>query len=183
MNSELTETVLVFYAGLFDALFFQPFAAAIPDPTRRRKTQRQIEDAADAAAQSLIRFFTHQDIGDAQREAVLQALSPLAQGISLDLIAHAGVLPETLLETYLAQYPLPSDLERQQLGPVYRVALHGVLQVLTLVGPIMAEWRKLNFSSTFELLQRVIDRLNRISEQLGKFPSCSVFANSLTFVL
>ncbi len=35
-----------------------------------------------------------------------------------------------------------------------------------LVGPVMAEWRKLNFSSTFELPRRVVNRLNQISEQL-----------------
>jgi hypothetical protein len=30
----------------------------------------------------------------------------------------------------------------------------------------MAEWQKLNFSTTFELPRRVVNRLNQISEQL-----------------
>lgn len=31
------------------------------------------------------------------------------------------------------------------------MALHSIVQVLMLVGPVMAEWQKLNFSSTFAL--------------------------------
>jgi NACHT domain len=45
--------------------------------------------------------------------------------------------------------------------------MHSVLQVLLLVGPVMAEWQRLSFSSTFELPRRVVSRLNQISEQLG----------------
>jgi hypothetical protein len=36
-----------------------------------------------------------------------------------------------------------------------------------LVGPVMAEWQKLNFSSTFELPRRVVNRLNEISDQIN----------------
>jgi hypothetical protein len=34
-----------------------------------------------------------------------------------------------------------------------------------LVDPVMAEWRRLSFASTFEMPRRVVNRLNRISAQ------------------
>ena len=60
----------------------------------------------------------------------------------------------------------PEPLVQSNQDAVYRIALHSVLQVLMLVGPVIAEWHKLSFSSTFEILRRVANRLNRISNRL-----------------
>jgi hypothetical protein len=66
----------------------------------------------------------------------------------------------------MADMPCPVEVQQAGHDAIYRVALHSVVQVLMLVGPVMAEWQKLNFSKTFEMPRRVVNRLNQISEQL-----------------
>jgi NACHT domain len=52
-----------------------------------------------------------------------------------------------------------------------------------LVGPLMHEWQKLHFATTFELLRRVVGRLNQISEQLDALGSSAQQAADESFEL
>ncbi|MFY9574010.1 MAG: NACHT domain-containing protein, partial [Blastocatellia bacterium] len=82
-------------------------------------------------------------------------------------ISNPNVTPEAVVKDLLEEsVSIPEAVRKQEQESVYRVALHTVVQVLMLVGPVMLEWEKLHFSSTFELLRRVVNRLNAINEQL-----------------
>src|SRR5262249_36775166 len=72
-----------------------------------------------------------------------------------------------LVAEILPKVPCRRGDEEPAVGAIYREAIHSVIQVLLLVGPVMAEWQKLRFSTTFELPRRVVGRLNQISEPLG----------------
>ena len=84
----------------------------------------------------------------------------------LDDVSNPNITPESIVEDLLPELPLPEAVKRTEQEAVYRVALHSIVQVLMFVGPVMAEWSKLNFSSIFELLRGVVNRLNQISQQL-----------------
>jgi hypothetical protein len=87
--------------------------------------------------------------------------------LSLDRIANAGVTPEAVVAEVIPKLPCAAADTQPAVGAIYREAVHSVVQVLLLVGPVMAEWQKLGFSTTFELPRRLVGRLNQISEQLG----------------
>ena len=48
---------------LFERIFSEPFRQRIPDPIRRKAVIRQIDESADAALQSLTRFFLRTTAG------------------------------------------------------------------------------------------------------------------------
>ena len=48
------------------------------------------------------------------------------------------------------------------------MALEAVIQVLSLIGPEAAEWKRTKFSREYELLERVVDRLNQISSRMAQ---------------
>ena len=53
-------------------------------------------------------------------------------------------------QALLKRLPVPKSVQKTNNEATYRVALHSVVQVLMFVGPVMAEWQKLGFSSTFQ---------------------------------
>jgi hypothetical protein len=166
----LTATVLDqtvdFYYRIFDAIFSNPFRSRIVERLRRDAVVRQVEEAAAAASQSLTRFFLNEHLLETDVAAILTSLMALGEQLQLDNIANPNVSPEHVVQDFLNKLPCPDSLATAGSGAVYRVALHSVVQVLMLVGPVMAEWQKLNFSSTFELPKRVVGKLNDISQQL-----------------
>ena len=93
----------------------------------------------------------------------LDGLARLGHWIELDLINNPNLAPEVLAESFDGDNPCPNEIKRADAEPLYRVALEAVVQVLLLVGPVMGQWRKVGFSREFELLDRVIDRLNSVS--------------------
>jgi hypothetical protein len=166
MHRAIVEQVVEFCGSLFGHVFSKRFAAGIADPLRRNAVVRQVEESADAASQSLTRFFLNEQLSEAQVVAILGGLAALCDRLSLNDIANPNVTPEKVAEHLLTDLPCPEGLRAQGLEAVYRVTLHSLVQVLMLVGPVMAEWQKLGFSSTFELPRRVVNRLNQISEQM-----------------
>jgi hypothetical protein len=167
MHGPIDDQMVDFFHGLFDAIFSEPFRVRIKERLKRNQVIRQVEEAADAASQSLTRFFLNEQLTEAQVASVLGSLSPLAELLSLDRVANASVTPESLVAELVPQLPCRAGDDQPAVGAIYREAMHSVVQALLLVGPVMAEWQKLNFSSTFELPRRVVARLNQISEQLG----------------
>ena len=166
MPSPIDEQVVDFFDALFGAIFSEPFSERIPERLKQRAVVRDVEESADAASQSLTRFFLNEQLTEAQVTDVLNGFAVLPDLLVLNDISNPNVTPESVVENLLPELSPPEPVSRTNLEAVYRVALHSIVQVLMLVGPVMAEWRKLNFSSAFELLRRVVNRLNQISEQL-----------------
>jgi hypothetical protein len=177
--SDLTDQVVDFHNALFGEIFFDPFRARIRERRRRDAVERQIEEAASAASQSLERFLVSQQLAPEHAECILGGLSAMAGGLSLERIANPYTAPETIVEELLR---LPAcSLALDEAGKsghatVYRVALHSVVQALMQIGPVMAEWQNIGFPATFELSNRIIARLNQISEQLGVLGSAGAEA-------
>ena len=166
MSTSIAEQVIDFYEGLFRRIFSDAFRPKISDRLKYNAVARQVEEAADAASQSLTRFFRHQNVTEQQTADLLHGFAALADLLKLDDIANPNVTPESKVDELLKHLPVPEPVLQNRHDTIYRVALHSVVQVLMLVGPVMAEWQKLGFSSTFELPRRIVGRLNQISEQL-----------------
>lgn len=125
-----------------------------------------MEEAADAASQSLARFFLNERLTEEQVGDVLGGLSTLGDKLALDDVSNPNVTPEAVVVRLLPELPCPEAVRQASHDAVYRLALHSAVQVLMLVGPVMAEWRKLTFSTTYELPRRVVNRLNQIAQQM-----------------
>lgn len=166
MPSSVDDQVLDFYAGLFDLLFSEPFRGRISELRKLKPVIRQVETAADAASSSLTRFFLNQKLSEANVEDILRGFAAIGELLELENIANPNVTTEEIVENVLSRLPCPQTVQQTH-GAVYRLALYTVVQVLMLVGPVMAEWQKLNFSSTFELPGRVVNKLNEISDQIN----------------
>jgi len=162
MREAIAGQVIDFYAKVFGRLFSRPFRTQIADPLKRRAVVRQVEEAADAASQSLTRFFLSQKLREREVGAALEDIARPLGRLKPEDVANPNVTPEAVVGRLLAARPA----RQGALGPVSAVALHSAVQVLMLVGPVMAEWQKLNFSSGFELPGRLVSRLNQISAQL-----------------
>lgn len=166
MPEPIVDQVVDFHADLFERIFAEPFRPRISERLRRNAVDRQIGEAADAASQSLSRFFLNQQLTPSEVADLLAGLKALGDLLDLERVSNSNVTPESVAEELLGDFPLPEAVRQAGNEAVCRIALHSVVQVLMLVGPVMAEWQKLGFSSTFELPRRVVNRLNQISEQL-----------------
>jgi energy-coupling factor transporter ATP-binding protein EcfA2 len=167
MPSSIDDQVLDFYGELFERLFSEPFRKILTADRRRLNVViRQVEDASDAASSSLTRFFQNQKLGVDIVEEMLTGFKPMGELLSLSGISNPNVTTEEVVEGLLESLPYPQTVHQTN-EAVYRLALYTVVQVLMQVGPVMAEWQKLNFSGTFELPRRVVNRLNEISEQIN----------------
>ncbi len=166
MALPIEDQVVGFFDAFFGSVFSAPFQARITQPLKRRALVRQVEEAADAASQSLTRFFVNQQLAEAEVEEILGGFSRLGELLDLERVGNPNVTPEEVAAQLLEELPCSTGLAEAGHGAVYRVALHSVVQVAMLVGPVMAEWQKLGFASTYELPRRVVSRLNEISQQL-----------------
>lgn len=166
MPSSIPDQVIDFYGTPFDHIFSDSFRSRINERLKRNAVLRQVQEAADAASQSLTRFFSNERLNEQQVIRLLEGFALLGDRLKLSDIANPNVSPEARVEALLVEMPCPEVVRQAGHDAAYRVALHSVVQVLMLVGPVMAEWQKLSFSSTFELPRRVVNRLNQISEQL-----------------
>jgi hypothetical protein len=167
MPPSIDDQVLDFYGELFERLFSEPFRKILTADRRRLNVViRQVEDASDAASSSLTRFFQNQKLGVDIVEEMLTGFKPMGELLSLSGISNPNVTTEEVVEGLLESLPCPQTVHQTN-EAVYRLALYTVAQVLMQVGPVMAEWQKLNFSGTFELPRRVVNRLNEISEQIN----------------
>lgn len=166
MPTPIVDQVVDFYYALFESVFSEPFRPRVAERLRRDAVTRQVAESAAAASQSLTRFFVNLELDETQVGGVLTGFAPLRERLKLADIANSNIPPESLVENLLVHLPCPRKVQEAGNDAAYRVALHSVVQVLMHVGPVMAEWQKLEFSSTFELPRRIVQRLNQISEQL-----------------
>ena len=169
--SSIDEQVIDFYYELFDHIFTQPFRPLIRERLRKDAVARQVEEAAGAASQALTRFFVSEQLTVQQVTAILGGFRPLSRVIKLPDIANPNRTPEALVEHLLQNHACPAELNEAGSDAVYRVALHLTVQVLMLVGPVMTEWQRLTFSTTYEMPRRIVTQLNQITEGLKAFSS------------
>ncbi|MFN8634032.1 MAG: NACHT domain-containing protein [Chloroflexota bacterium] len=166
MAASIEDQVVDYFQRLFSRLFGEPFSARLADQRlRRNAVLRQVDESADAASEALTRLFLNREIPADDVESLLQTIEAASDHLTADELTNSLVVPETIVEDLLDR-ALASDGRAVHDDSLYRVALHTVVQVLTLVGPVMAEWQKLSFSSTFELPRRIVNRLTQIGEQL-----------------
>lgn len=166
IHQPIADQVIGFFASHFERIFSDPFRSAIPDLLRRRGVLRQVDESADAASQSLTRLLINEQLSNAEASHLLQGLEPSIAALNLERIANPNISPEALVVELLKDHPPSIQLTEIQQA-LLRVALHSIVQVMTFVGPVMAEWQKLNFSDSFELPKKIVERLNRISEQMN----------------
>lgn len=166
MSNQIVDQVVDFYYALFERIFSDSSRPRIVERLKRDAVIRQVQDSAGAASQSLTRFFLNEQLTQEQVAGILDGFATLCDQLKLSDIANPNVTPETIVDNLLAYLPCPETVRQAGQDAIYRVALHSVVQVLMLVGSVMAEWQKLNFSNTFELPRRVVNRLNQIGEQL-----------------
>lgn len=165
-RDDIENRIIDLFAALFEQLFTSPFTAKIESRLRRNQVTRTIEEAADAASQSITRLLLNERLALPQVDALVASYADLGDHLELDTIGNANVAPESIVETLPPHLRTPALGGDERLASIYRVALHGIVQAVTLIGPVMAEWRRVGFSTTFEVLRRVVDRLNRMSQQL-----------------
>ena len=171
MTSAVDNLVFDFYDELFASIFSNPFREEISDRRKSKKVIHQVEDAADAASKSLTRFFEYQKLDESQATAILDCFEQIADLLTIEDVANSNIPTEEIVADLLTKLPCPDQLQESH-AAVYRLALHTIIQVLMQVAQVMAEWQKLNFAETFELIRSVVNRLNEISRQVeaqGKF--------------
>lgn len=169
--SSIDEQVIDFYYELFDRIFTQPFRPTIKERLRRDAVSRQIEEAAGAASQAAIRFFLSEQLTEQQVTRILRGFIHLYDLIKLEDVANPNRTPEALVDEILKRHPCPTAVSEVGSEVIYRVALNLTVQVLMLVGPVMTEWQRLSFSSTYEMPRRIVTQLNQITEGLKAFAS------------
>lgn len=183
MSASIEDQVVDFYYSLFETIFTEPFRSKIPERLKRDAVTRQVQDAAGAASQSLTRFLLNERLTSEEAASLLEGFGPLHHLLKLDDISNPNIPPENVVDELLPRLPCPSDVKDAGKEAVYRLALHSIVQVLKLVGPVMAEWEKLNFSGSYEPSRRIINKLNRISEQLGALGTAGQAARDETYEL
>jgi hypothetical protein len=109
----------------------------------------------------------NEQLTEAETANIINGYSELPALLTLETIGNPNLAPESVVDDLLKKKSCPKTVRRTRHEAVYRVGLHSLVQALMLVGRVMAEWQRLNFSSTFELPRRVIDQLNAISEQIN----------------
>jgi hypothetical protein len=66
MASSIEDQVVDFYHELFEQVFSERFRPQIAERIKRNAVIRQIDEAADAASQSLTRFFVNEQLTEIQ---------------------------------------------------------------------------------------------------------------------
>jgi len=166
VQPNIDDQVIDFYETLFTRMFIDPLAGEIEGTRRLRAVQRALGELADASSQSLARFLVNENVPADVVPEVLGAYQPIAEHLHLADVGNPNVSPESLAVEVLKELAYPAPLDNETGRAVFRVGLHLIVQVLTLVGPLVNEWRRQKFGTGFELIGRVAVKINRMSETL-----------------
>lgn len=167
IEEKITDLVVDYFYDIFDKIFTERFQLEKTHRIKRDKVIRSIQDSALASSQSLIRFFINSQLSEKQASGILNGLKNLPACISLDDISNPNVTPESIVGDLLDKMPCSRGAKKQKLDALHRTTLHSIVQVLMFVGPILVQWQRLHFSSSFELPRRLDNRLNQISKQMN----------------
>lgn len=161
-----TNDLLDFHATLFERVFVQPLTARIKDPLRLRAVRRQIEDAADAASQWLGRFFKQRRLSIKETQAILKGLLPMGGALALAELGNPNIAADTLTRRVLSGLPIPKPIQQTQRQTEFEVAAHGLIQVLSIVAPVLLDWQRAKFANSYEPVRRIVLRLHQTSDQI-----------------
>lgn len=81
MSASIEDQVIDFNHDLFDNVFWNAFEAKISGRLGRNAVRRAVEESADAASQSLTRFFVNLRLTEGQAGDVLNGLARLGAWI------------------------------------------------------------------------------------------------------
>lgn len=169
MNQDLSERVVTFFDHVFGGIFTAPFLDEIEDFRTRRRVERSIQEAAEVASQPLERFLLNEQV-DAEAAAhmlrhIERALTS-NDGVNAELLAQRGLNPDSLAEDLLHKKPPPRNLIQQGLEDRYRLAMKATCLALVQAGPVIIEWKRIQFASGYELLDKLLVRLQEISQRI-----------------
>ncbi|MFY9571249.1 MAG: hypothetical protein WAV20_07630 [Blastocatellia bacterium] len=103
MSTAIADQVVGFFDELFGRVFSDAFRPNIRDVLRRKAVVRQVEEAADAASQSLTRFFRNQQLTEQQAANILEGFAPLSSSLTLEQISNPNVTPEAVVKELLEE--------------------------------------------------------------------------------
>ena len=116
MYPPIVDQVVVFYSTLFEQIFAEPFRDQINDLLKRKAVTRQIEEAADAASQSLTRLFRNEQLSEQQTAQILEGYQLLSALLTLADVSNPNVPPEVLVENLRDRLPCSSEVEQAKQG-------------------------------------------------------------------
>ena len=120
MAPSIEDQVVDFFGRLFGRIFSEPFEDVIEQRLKRNAVIRQVEESADAASQSVARFFLNEKLTLKQVTEILNGFAPLSELLKLEDIANPNVTPESVVDDLLPDLPCPDSVEAAGRGPVYR---------------------------------------------------------------
>ena len=97
MYAPIDEQVIDFYHALFERVFSEPFRPRINDRLKRNAVIRQVEESADAASQSLTRFFRNERLTAQHVADVLEGFAMLSELLKISDIANPNVTPVSVI--------------------------------------------------------------------------------------
>ena len=114
MSVPVEDQVVELFAALFESIFSAPFRAGIVEKRKSRAVIRQVDEAADAASQSLSRFLKNEKLPAAKVALVLEALRPLGGLLSLEDLSSTYTNPEDLAIRLEREAGLPGFRGREE---------------------------------------------------------------------
>lgn len=177
-SNEIAELVVTFFEETFRSIFTDSFREEIDDFRTRRRVQYKIEEVALVASQALERFLLNEQIDpDTSGQMLKHVGRTLESGnVNAERLAQPGLNPDTVAEKLLADKPCPRHLVRQDLEGPYRLTMQATCLALTQVGPVMAEWKKTQFASTYEPPSELLERWQEISQRIDAIGKAGVGA-------
>jgi len=178
MSNEIAELVVTFFDKTFQSIFTDRFCEEIGDFRTRRRVQYKIEEVALVASQALERFLLNEQIDPDTSEQMLKHVGRTLElgNVNAERSEQPGLNPDTVAENLLADNPCPRHLVQQDLEGPYRLTMQATCLALTQVGPVMAEWRKTQFASTYEPPSKLLERWQEISQRIDAIGKAGVGA-------
>jgi hypothetical protein len=84
MEQSIDNLVVEFFDGLFQRVFSDNFKIQIPHLRKLQEVTRQVQESADAASQSLTRFFLNQQLEEKQVTEILECFKGLDKFLKLE---------------------------------------------------------------------------------------------------
>jgi len=162
---ELQNHVVQFFGDVFQRLFTARLLSDIRTELDRKRVARQIEELADTASQSLSRFLSKKDLSEATLRGLLDGLRPLTEVYDWERIANPNETHEVVAAELLESVQIPSCVTAARHENTYRLVFGVVTQAVMRVAPVLAGWKRYNFSRTYEVPRQLNARLEQIAEQ------------------
>jgi hypothetical protein len=84
MEQIIDNLVVEFFDDLFQRVFSDKFETQVPQRRKLQEVSRQVQESADAASQSLSRFFLNQQLKEKQVTEILEGFEGLDKFLKLE---------------------------------------------------------------------------------------------------